>query len=52
MYKPYLKCISLEMDKGREYFLSYLSTLLYLPVSLLIYFSFFALLCTKKKTAL
>ena len=41
MYKPYLKCISLEMDKGREYFLSYLSTLLYLPVSLLIYFFLF-----------
>lgn len=37
MYKPYLKCISLEIDKGREYFLSFLSTLLYLPVSLLIY---------------
>ena len=41
MYKPYLKCISLEIDKGREYFLSYLSTLLYLPVSLLIYFFLF-----------
>ena len=41
MYKPYLKCVSLEMDKGREYFLSYLSTLLYLPVSLLIYFFLF-----------
>ena len=41
MYKPYLKCISLEMDKGREYFLSFLSTLLYLPVSLLIYFFLF-----------
>ena len=41
MYKSYLKCISLEMDKGREYFLSYLSTLLYLPVSLLIYFFLF-----------
>lgn len=41
MYKPYLKCISLEIDKGREYFLSFLSTLLYLPVSLLIYFFLF-----------
>lgn len=41
MYKSYLKCISLEMDKGREYFLSYLSTLLYLPVSLIIYFFLF-----------
>ena len=41
MYKPYLKCISLEIDKGREYFLSFLSTLLYLPVSLPIYFFLF-----------
>ena len=41
MYKLYLKCISLEIDKGREYFLSFLSTLLYLPVSLLIYFFLF-----------
>lgn len=50
MYKPYLKCVSLEIDKGREYFLSYLSTLLYLPVSLLIYFFLFRTLMHEEES--
>lgn len=49
MYKPYLKCISVEIDKGREYFLSFLSALLYLPFSLIIYYFLFRLLMHEEK---
>lgn len=41
MLKVYVKRFKMEAARGKEYFFSFLSTLLYMPISLLIYYFLF-----------